>query len=120
VVTSQPQAPPFITATHAAPAAAPHVTQSAPVLPQWSMLVPSTQLVPSQQPPLQASPPPQLPLHWCVVGSQAWLCGQSAEVAQPQVPPMHALPVPLVVQSVHATPEGPHAVVLVPGWHMPP
>jgi hypothetical protein len=84
------------------------------------MLVPATQLVPSQQPPLQVAPPAQLPLHWCVVVLHAVPAGQSAGPLQPQVPPRQALPPLLPLQSAQISPELPHTLPLLPAAHTPP
>jgi hypothetical protein len=119
-VTSQPQAPPEVTARQTAPAPAPHDWQAAPPEPHLSMLVPGTQRVPSQQPPLQLRPPVQPVPHWCEPESQALPAGQSAALLQPQTPPRQALPAELPVQSPHTSPDRPQAVVVLPAWHTPP
>jgi hypothetical protein len=50
-----------------------------------------------------------VPLHECVVVSQAWLVGQSVTVSQPQAPAMHSL---VPVQGPHAAPPVPQAALV--------
>jgi hypothetical protein len=117
----QPQFPPPAAARHCAPALPLHTEHIAPLAPHALVLVPATQVVPLQQPPLHADcvAPPQLALHVCVDESHACPVGQSAGALQPHAPDTHAWPIALAVQSTQLCIEPPHALAEVPPWHMP-
>jgi hypothetical protein len=113
-----------------------------PLWPHCVCAVPAMQLVPSQQPPLQLSPPAHDVVH-TPDALQALPVGQSAEVAQPQLPPRHfrpsgdeaqspaplqpqlppprqAVPLAFDVQLLQLPPDGPHAFGALPGWQVVP
>jgi hypothetical protein len=100
-----------------------------------------THVLPLQQPPLQKlSPklPHEVPhrklLHASPVG-QFWTAVQphvpvmrqrlpygeleQPPVVQPQLLPLHAVPLGLFVQSTQVEPEAPHVVVVPLPWHVP-
>jgi hypothetical protein len=113
-VALQPQLP----AMHCEPSAPPHIWQVAPVEPHAAAMVPATQLVPLQQPPLQVWPAAQPVEQVCIVRLHALPTGQSLGVLQPQVPAMQLWPLAFAVQSLQV-PMVPHADGDVPGWHEP-
>jgi hypothetical protein len=113
--TLQPQLP----AMHCAPSAPPQVWHIAPELPHALTMLPATQLVPLQQPPLQVWPLAQLVEHRCVVVLHALPLGQSPGSVQPHAPPMQLCPFALEVQS-RQLPLAPHALGVLPGWQVPP
>jgi hypothetical protein len=99
--------------------------QMPPERPQAVFAVPGWQALPSQQPPLQPSPPVQSVEQWLSV-LQAWLAGQFDAMLQPQVPPppdasaMHLLPLVLgEVQLVQLFPVSPQAVSAMPVAQVP-
>jgi hypothetical protein len=103
----------------------------------------ATQVLPLQQPPLQAlspKPPHDVPhlklLHACPIGQsvapvhpqvftnmrQLLPYGeleQPPPVVQPQLLLLQAVPLGLFVQSTHVAPEAPHVVVVPLPWHVP-
>jgi hypothetical protein len=82
----QPQLPPPVTASHTAPAVEEaQGWHRPPPLPHADAMVPVTQVVPSQQPPLHAWPAAQEVEQTCVDGSHAWPVGQSLALMQPQL-----------------------------------
>ena len=99
-----------------------HGWQAVPVLPHSALVIPLTQVVPLQHPPLQVSPPVQLDVHLFVMGSHVRPKPQSCSVLQPQneplLPTMHACPTPIAVQSAQSPPL-PHAVGLDPATQVP-
>jgi hypothetical protein len=106
---------------HAVPALAPvqltHCEPGAPqapcVLPAWHVPVPPLIW---QHPPLHVCEAVHVVEHVCVVVLQALPLGQSALELQPHVRfARHAWPAVLWVQSTHAVPGPPHAVLPVPG-----
>jgi hypothetical protein len=113
-VALQPQLP----AMHCEPSAPPHIWQVAPVEPHAAAVLPVTQVVPLQQPPLQVWPEAQPVEHACVVRLHALPIGQSLGALQPQLPAMQLWPFALAVQSTHV-PMVPHAAGELPGWHEP-
>lgn len=93
-------------------------TQAPPVAPQLVVDVPSSHIVPVQQPPLQGEVSLQLFEH--APPLQALPGEQSVSVAQPQVPPaMQAEPF-LPAQLEHVPPGGPQEPDAVPGWQVAP
>jgi hypothetical protein len=98
---------------------------AAPVSPHAPFPVPAAHCPPSgsQQPPLHAVSlaSPQAVPHACVVRSQAWPVGQSVDAVHPHasVDGMQWGAPALPVQSTQA-PDPPHALSLVPGWHVEP
>jgi hypothetical protein len=114
-----PQAPD----THAVPAA--ELVQFAhapPTGPQVAGAVSAVwQVVPSQQAPLQTSPPLQAVLQ-VFAAEQAFPVGQSPAAPQPHVPPSwQTCPALCVEQSVHAPPLTPQSVPpAAPVWQVPP
>jgi hypothetical protein len=117
VAALQPQLPP---ARQAWPSGlALQSLQLLPVAPHLVCVVPPTQLVPSQQPPLQVSPPRQLTAQVLVPGLQACPAGQSADETQPQPPETQAWPDGSLVQSTHR-PEVPQLVLVLPAWQVLP
>lgn len=97
----------------------------APVLPHAPLAAPATHWPSSgsQQPPLHAVSlaSPQAVPHACVVRSQAWSAGQSVDAVHPHasVDGMQWGAPACPVQSTQE-PDPPHAVSLVPGWHVEP
>jgi hypothetical protein len=85
-----------------------HAAHAPPPVPHVAEDSPGTQVVPSQQPPLQGPAPVHAAPHRPEV--HALYAGQSVAAPQPQVPPgRHALPPALPTQLAHAPPEAPHA-----------
>jgi hypothetical protein len=82
--------------------------------------VPTTQLPPWQQPPLQGSVGLHAAVHRPVVRLQAFPVGQSEAMLQPQSPPRQAEPLGLPEQLLHAPPELPQAAVEVPALQVAP
>lgn len=96
----------------------PQATQAMPIPMQLALVVPATQLVPSQQPPLQAN----LLAHTTVqvfLPSQALPGAQSPGAVQPQAPLTHAWPALDAVQSRQRPPSTPHRLGVLPATHMP-
>ena len=95
----------------------PQAVHARPFAPQAPLLVPATQVVPPQQPPLQAVCwlSPQVVSQVFVIVLQALPEGQSVAVVQPHKPDRQAEPaLPGAVQSAHTTPLAPQAVWAVP------
>jgi len=81
-------------------------THAPPALPHLLLSLPATQLLPSQQPLLQAlkvpaSVPPQTALQVCVDMLHALPAGQSVAALQPQAMATHAWPLGELVQLTH-------------------
>ncbi len=93
------------------------VMQASPLAPHAPSLMPVTQVVPLQQPPLQMV---VVPLHEaeqaCVAGLHASLAGQAALVAQAQVPPKQPCEAAHVPQRSPLTPQAP---TVLPVTHVP-
>jgi hypothetical protein len=119
VVLVQPHAPPPVTVRHWWPTElAAQFEHALPPAPQVPVAVPAWHMVPSQQPPLQASSgvPPHALEQVFVVGSHACPDGQSAGPLQPQVcVDTHAEPLVLATHDMHKPPLMPHAACVVPG-----
>ena len=87
-----------------------------PATPQVLEVVPTSHVVPLQQPPLHCPGAEQLVVHFPAL--QALFGGQSVAERQPQVPLMHALPLGLPVQSAQAD-EDPHVELDDPDIQVP-
>jgi hypothetical protein len=116
-VTAQPQLPP---ARHSSPSGLPTHETHPPPAPHAPCAVPGAQVPPLQHPPLQGSVGEQVLPQTPLVLSHASSVGQSVGPAHPHVPlDRHATPDGLPAHDEHAVPEAPHAVIAMPGTHMP-
>ena len=95
------------------------MAQACPDDPQARAAFPTTQFVPSQQPPLHDRPPVQEVEQVWLVALQAWPEGQSELRLQPQAPWTQACPAALLVQLAQLAPGAPQAAMAVPGWQAP-
>jgi hypothetical protein len=97
-------------------------THALPVVPQNPAAVPTTQLVPLQQPVEHAVwlASPQVASHTCVVVLHDFKLPQSAATLQPHTPATHAVPLALPVQLTHALPRAPQVVPPVPALQVVP
>jgi hypothetical protein len=104
----QPQAPPPETARHTWPMVlAAQLAHRPPPTPQAVLATPLVQVLPLQQPPLQAWVASQLVVHWCAL-EQEYPVGQSVFCRQPQLLARHCVPA-LPPQEAQAPPPAPQA-----------
>jgi hypothetical protein len=117
----QPHAPPPPVIKHCAPIMlAEHATHAPPLAPHCALVVPATQLLLKQQPPLHSWVAVQVVVHRCSRASHASPGSQSAAELQPHAFETHRWPFALALQSMHTPPDGPHTVAVVPAAQLPP